>query len=376
MLKFNKEYFIDPYYFYLKNRGENFSLYYSVSNTISEARKKDERMDFDKKDFKDVESEIGKMVKSKKVKKTSDITKKLKDIKNKSKEEVSEFIDDDGTLSTSKVPIINNRLSPKKTLDQTVVATMQTNNPVTRGYRVYYGESKKGEGDVIKELSPKEADKLSNIPKKKSEIISMIEKSSLNNRQKEKLTSIIKSIDSQDLPFELISASKSKEGIIRYKGKKYDLDNNMLSFVRKMVDKVGLSEVNYSDAFGYEETKDMDGKETFEYLKKELGMDPIEAADRTKEFGKDYTGERTKKAPKKLRKDPNFIDRMTLAEIRRQKLIKMVEDILSKKGEDGEIQRKENKVSKILIKNLQSIKKIAEKEGISLNQLIKILRSE
>ena len=376
MLKFNKEYFLDPYYFFLKDRGNTFSVYYSVSNTLSEARKMDEKIDFDKKDFSKVGDTIGRLVKSKKVKKTSEITKKLKDIKDKSKEEMAEFIDADGTLSTSKVPIINNRLSPKRTLDQTLVATMQTNNPVTRGYRVYYGESEKTKGNIIKELSPKDTEKLSNIPKKKSQITSMIEDSDLTKRSKEKLINIIKSIDSNDLPFELINVTKSKDGIIKYKGKRYDLSDDMLSFVRKMVEKVNISEVNYSDAYGYEETKDMDGKETFNYLKKELGMDPIEAANRTKEFGKDYTGERKKKAPKKLRKDPNFIDRMTLAEMRRQKLIKMVEDILSKKKEDGEIQRKENKVSKILIKNIQSIKKIAEREGISINQLIKALKSE
>jgi hypothetical protein len=36
--------------------------------------------------------------------------------------------------------------------------------------------------------------------------------------------------------------------------------------------------------------------------------------------------------------------------------------------------KKDNKVGKILMKNIQSIKKLAEKEGIDINHLIKILK--
>ena len=32
-----------------------------------------------------------------------------------------------------------------------------------------------------------------------------------------------------------------------------------------------------SGAFGYEETEDMDGKETYDYLVKDMGMEPDEA---------------------------------------------------------------------------------------------------
>ena len=37
------------------------------------------------------------------------------------------------------------------------------------------------------------------------------------------------------------------------------------------------------DAFGYVETKDMDGKETFKFLVKKMGMTPDEAKKRTKQ---------------------------------------------------------------------------------------------
>ena len=56
-------------------------------------------------------------------------------------------------------------------------------------------------------------------------------------------------------------------------------------------------------------------------------------------------------------------------------MVKMVEDILSKK--DSDILKKDNdsSVSKILIKNLQSIKKLADKEGISISKLINSLKT-
>ena len=55
---------------------------------------------------------------------------------------------------------------------------------------------------------------------------------------------------------------------------------------------------------------------------------------------------------------------------------KMVEDILTKKSkDDSDVVRKEESVSKILKNNLKAIKKLAEREGINLTQLIKILKS-
>ena len=54
---------------------------------------------------------------------------------------------------------------------------------------------------------------------------------------------------------------------------------------------------------------------------------------------------------------------------------KMVEDILTKKSKDSSDVIKNTGVSKILKKNLKAIKNIADKEGISINMLIKALKS-
>lgn len=68
-----------------------------------------------------------------------------------------------------------------------------------------------------------------------------------------------------------------------------------------------LDEIDMSNAFGYEETKDMDGKKTYDYLVKKLDVEPDEAKQRTKEFGKDPSGKKSKTKKK------GSIDKLTLS---------------------------------------------------------------
>jgi len=284
MVDINKEYFLKPYYFYLTEKENKICLYYSIADTLTESRKKDEKIEFDKKDINKVKKGIVNILKGKKIK-TKQQIKKYFDPISYDKVEMDEFIDYDGSLNNSNVPILDMSMTPRKTTDQTVVMARMTNNPVTRGYRKYYGESK--EDDSV------------------------------------------------------------------------------------------VSEVDYSDAFGYDETKDLDGKKTFKYLVKKMGMNPDDAKNRTQQFGKDPYGKRTKKTPKKIRLKKGFIDRMTLSEIERSKMIKMVEDILlNKKKKESDISEKEVKISKIIQKNINALKKMADKEGLTINQLVKMLKSE
>lgn len=286
MIKTNTEYFSEPYYFYILEKDNKVSLYYAIAKTLLESRKVDEKIDINPKDLEKVKKGVSDIVKSKKFK-TKEQIKKYFSLKSKDKEEMTELVDGDGTMNTSKIPILDKSIMAKKTTDQTVVAARMTNNPVTRGYRKYYGESEQSNDNIV-------------------------------------------------------------------------------------------TEVDYSDAFGYEETKDMDGEETYKYLIDKLGMSPDEAVDRTKQFGKDPFGKRTKNAPKEIRNKKGFIDRMTLSEKKREEMEKMVEDILLKnKNGEHELEEKEEKpVSKIVKKNAQVLKKMAEKEGITINQLIKMLKSE
>ena len=104
-------------------------------------------------------------------------------------------------------------------------------------------------------------------------------------------------------------------------------------------------------------------------------MEPDDAKERTKQQGKDPSGKRDKKS--KYKNDKNFISRQILPEIQKQKAIKVLEDILvNKKNKDTDISEKEPKISSIVMKNLKTLKKQAEKEGLSIPELIKMLKSE
>ena len=146
---FRKEYFKSPYYFFLKEGKDDMTLYFSVNNTLTEARKKDENIKFHKKDKSSVEKELTKIFREKKLKDTESVKKHL----SKMKSEIDELVDYDGSFLSSKIPILNPKLAPKGTTDQEVVQNRQTNNPVTRGYRVYWGESEDEEGNVVSEMN-------------------------------------------------------------------------------------------------------------------------------------------------------------------------------------------------------------------------------
>jgi len=235
MITTDKEFYSSPYYFLLRNKGDKYSLYFSVEGNLNEAREKDEVIHFEKSKGEKVKNHLKKVAKEKKVKSTKTLKKDLE-----------ELVNLDGALSNSKIPILDPKLHPMKTMDQTVAAARITNDPISRGYRTYYGES-------------------------------------------------VEEID----------------------------------------------EIDMSGAFGYEETENMDGEETFKYLVKKMGMTPDEAKKRTKQKGQDPTGKKDENSP--YYDDKNFITKATISEIQKQKMIKVVEDILmgKKKYDNLEIGKKE-----------------------------------
>jgi hypothetical protein len=269
-----KEYYSPPYYFLLRDKGNEFSLHFSVENSLLEARKKGDVVNFEKKKSGKVKKFLKKITKEKKVKDTNTLKKDLE-----------ELVNLDGSMSNSRTPIFDPRTHPRKTMDQTVAAATITNDPISRGYRTYYGESVEGE----------------------------------------------------------------------------------------------VKETDMSGAFGYEETEDMDGKQTYKYFKEKLDMEPEEAKERTKQQGKDPSGKKDKKS--KYYKDKNFVTRATLSEIQKQKAIKMLEDILmnKKNADNSEVSEKEKEpkeVPNMLKKNIKSLLKQAEKHGLTKRELMKILQGE
>jgi hypothetical protein len=283
MIKYNTEYFRNNCYFFLKDKGDKIDVYYSVENTLTESRKKDNKIIVDKKFEEKLKKAINKVLNSKE-----------KVLKKDVDGELGELVDYDGNLLGSSIPFLNLTLTPHKTMDQTVAMSRIANDPLRRGYRVYWGESEEKENNVV-------------------------------------------------------------------------------------------NEVDYSEAFGYEETENAKSYNDASKILKKMGIDDdIERDDRLKKLGFSKKLDKSLAQEKKRGKCKNCFTKRRLSEKeqieeeRKNKAVKMVEDILTKKkNDDKEISKKENVgVSKILLKNLKSIKKIAEKEGISISQLIKVLKTD
>ena len=266
MINLDTEYFSSPYYFFLTEKKDCYNLYFSNCSSLNEGRDKDQMIKISKSKIKKVKKYLESLLNSKE--------------KNEKPEgEIDELVNADGNLINSKIPILDPKMHPRKTLDQTVAAARQTNDPFFRGrgYRAYFGESEMTEEDM-------------------------------------------------------------------------------------------------SGAFGYEETKDLDGKETYKYYKDE-------AKERTKQQGKDPSGEKDKNS--KYYKDKNFITRATISEIQKQNAIKMLEDILTKKksSDNADLGKKEKiksveELPLLVRKHIKSLLKHADKNNITREELKKILDSE
>ena len=130
-----------------------------------------------------------------------------------------------------------------------------------------------------------------------------------------------------------------------------------------------VAEENMTKAFGWKDTKDMDAKETLKYFKDELEMDNDSAEKRVDdEFGK--SPERDKKSPYKNKK--GFVGRPILKEL------EMDEDLLIPKDTDDQTEKRKIRdlINPLLLRNIKSIKKLAKDQGISVKELIQMLKDE
>ena len=130
-----------------------------------------------------------------------------------------------------------------------------------------------------------------------------------------------------------------------------------------------VKEEDMSKAFCYDDTKDMDAKETLKYFKDELEIDDESAQERVdNEFGK--SPERDRKSPFKNKK--GFVGRPILKEL------EIDEDLLITKDTDDQTEKRKIKdlINPLLLRNIKSIKKLAKEHGITVKELIQMLKDE
>ena len=223
------------------------------------------------------------------IKLNSKIPKKHQEEKNDG--EISELVNADGSMVGKSTPILQLDMHPRKTMDQTVVATRQTNNPMVRGYRTYYGESEEKDDEKM------------------------------------------------------------------------------------------LDEYDLKPTFAYDETENVSTYDEADEVLIDLGIeDDCERHERLEVLGFDPNLDKQLKQEKKRGQCKNCFTKRRLSELENQKMVKMIDEILLDKkhnSKDVLVKSKEededekSPISKILMRNIESIKKIAEREGLSLNKLIK-----
>ena len=382
MIEFNKEYFKKPFYFFLKENGDKISVYYSVSNTLNEAKETNNVVDVPKENTGKVKTFIGKIIGKGSVPSVEYITKKLKSYKETAVEELKEtrllvkiimkaaksymkdkdftlddedkkFIKDQSKDIIKLIPLIAFQIFPGSSLATPFIVELANKAGIKLTSKVpekYKEEKSEKEGGEIDELVDDDGAPLgSNIP-----ILQQ------NLHPHKTLDQTVKMSRTTQFPF-----------IRVYYGESEEKDGNI------------IDEENMSDAFGYEETEDdTTYKECMETMK-EMGIDDlIERDERCKTFGFEKKYDNQLKQEKKRGKCKNCFTKRRLSELEKQKMENLLDEILiSKKKKDNDVVKNKDKetdesnpIEKILMRNLESVAKIADKEGIDLDKLIKHLR--
>ena len=380
MINFNTEYFKKPYYFFLKDKGDKMSLYYSVSENLNEAKQIDSRMDFDKSEEKNIKTFISVILSEGKKMSTGEITgrlKKYKDgitkefketkllikiilssaknyIKDKNFElskEDKDFIKDQSGDIAKLIPLIVLQLLPGSTLATPFIIEFGKKLGIKMNSKIpekYKEKEIEGEGELAEFVDADGTLLGSNIPMLDQQM-----------HPRKTLDQTIKMARANQWPY-----------YKRYWGE--SIENNIKNL---------LDEVDQSETFGWDETENASTyDEADEIFKDELGVeDDMEREERVKRLGFDRNLDKQLKNEKKRGMCRNCFTKRRLSELEKEKMTDLIDEILvKKKKKSNDVVPKDDSedspVSKILIRNIESIKKIADKEGISINKLIKHLK--
>lgn len=367
MIEFDKEYFKKPYYFFLKDKGDKISLYYSVSNTISEAKTEDTKIDLPKSKENKIKKMVGNILNSGK-KFTSDvILKQFKKLLVDTKKElyetrvlskiVSKALNSylktgDFKLEQDEIRFVKSQSSDVLKVLPLVVFQLVPGSSIATPFIVKLAEKAK-----IK-LTSELPEKYKQEKKVGGEIDELIDADgSFSNSAYPILDRGQHTHWTQDMRAALI---RMAGGGFPYKTRIY--------FGESDDKKNKIEEENFEDAYGYEEMDEKNVKTFTNCIKvfKNLDIkDPFERYERCMSFGFDpELDEEGKQRIVELQKDKmkQMIDELLLDKKTKSK------DVVNKKDSS------ESVVAKILQRNLESIKKLADKEGIDVNKLMKHLK--
>jgi protein-tyrosine-phosphatase len=378
MIEFNKEYFKKPFYFFLKDKGDKISVHYSVSNTLNEAKGTDNVVEIPKKNEGKLKNFMGKMMMKESIPSLEYITNKLKSYKKTALGELKEtrllvkiimkaakdymkdkdfklddedkkFIKDQSIDVLKLIPLIVFQIFPGSSLATPFIVEFanKVGIKLTSEVPEKYKEKDGGEIDELVDIDGSPLG--SNIP-----ILQQ------NMHPNKTLDQTVRMSRTTQFPF-----------IRVYYGESEEKEGNL------------IDEENMSDAFGFDETEDENTYKDCMKTMEELGIDnPIERDERCKTFGFEKKYDQQLDQEKKQGKCKNCFTKRRLSELENEKMETLLDEILlSKKKKDNDVVKNKEKdvdssnpIEKILMRNLESIAKIADKEGIDIDKLVKHLK--
>ena len=140
-----------------------------------------------------------------------------------------------------------------------------------------------------------------------------------------------------------------------------------------------LVEIDQEGTFGNQETENLSTYSQASQAMKELGVDdPVERDERVKRLGFDPKLDKELKIEKKRGRCKKCFTKRRLVELSKEKVDEI---LISKKNKDKDIVKKSKEekeddsvMSKLLIRNIEAIKRLADKENISIEKLVKHLK--
>ena len=141
-----------------------------------------------------------------------------------------------------------------------------------------------------------------------------------------------------------------------------------------------LVEIDQEGTFGNQETENLSTYSQASQAMKELGVDdPVERDERVKRLGFDPDLDKELKIEKKRGRCKKCFTKRRLVELSKEKVDEI---LISKKNKDKDIVKKSKEekedddsvMSKLLIRNIEAIKRLADKENISIEKLVKHLK--
>jgi hypothetical protein len=140
-----------------------------------------------------------------------------------------------------------------------------------------------------------------------------------------------------------------------------------------------IDENDMNGAFAYKETENDKTYEDCMGTMEEMGVEEfLEKDERCKTFGFDKTLDKQLKQEKKQGQCKNCFTKRRLSELEEQKMESLIDEIiLSKKNKDTDVvsnKSETNVIGKLIKRNLDSIRKIAEKENMDLDKLVSYLK--